>query len=317
MGVAPSIEAHAVQISRRLSEGGAFARSLTHDIHASAPPDVRAMAATYTPTHPELKGKDAAAMLSVLDGAARIAVPRLIVNRRIGEAVGMVADGAQALTIHTAKPPNSSQAALQGWRATHEARLGIMGVGEYRGHTVYGSIVIDSRDAHAGNAAGKLRKMGLYDRDVSVLDAGLPEYGSTGMVLHNRNASRTTVTRVDSLHDLQPSDVATMDRIGDVLIDTLTESQLEELLRANPSKASRQFVDHLQDLGRAHSRSGNYVEIQVRGGMSAKDIAELRVQAMPPSSAAGRHVAESNNHLQLVPSLTESAARHGISTILV
>lgn len=256
-------------------------------------------------------------MLRVFDGAAKLAVPHLIVNRRIDEAISMVAEGARALTIHTATPPDASQAALRGWRATHEARLGIIGSGEHHGQTVYGSIVVDSRDAHAAHAAGKLRKMGVYDRDVSVLDAGLPEYGSTGMVLHDRAASRATVTRVDSLHDLQPSDLAPTSRIGDVLIDTLTESELEDLLRADPIDASHHFVEHLQGLGRAHPRSGNYVEVQLQGGLSAQDIAELRVQAMRRSETAGRNVADVDAYLQSVPMLRESAARRGMDTILV
>jgi hypothetical protein len=265
---------------------------------AARPADVLAARERWRPSLGTLGADDAARARELVQRAsAGLDGPRIIVNRHPAEAAALLDGSIERLstTNDRARLPFRPQSAAQldaaaDRRLRLEQRHGTVGTGAARGTTTYGTVAWDSTALTPGGRT--VPQLGAY------------RYGQAAMVLDERVLDRATFLPHDSVSVAHGTRTAAREQLVDVAVERLARSHgfVDDLApggRPAPripdaERAARQrrlldilhapdrvAVDAMRDELRRTPNSTHYVEAQVRGGVRADDVAEVRLATRP------------------------------------
>jgi hypothetical protein len=277
----------------RPASGGATLASAVPD--AARPVDVVAARDSWRPHLGSLGAEDARRARELVTRAMEgLDGPHVIVNRHPAEAMELLDGRVERLTTShdlrsTSYRPHVEELAraARDRRIDIETRLGTIGVGADRGATTYGSVVFDLQ---APDRNGRLSP-----------HHGVPRYGQAALVLDQAVLDRATFLPHDSVGVAQATKPAAHEQLVDVAVERIARDHLfvddlphpgrrtravsdaarelrkQQLLDVLRDPDERSAIDAVRTKLRGMTNRATYVEAQVRGGVRADDVRELRL----------------------------------------
>jgi hypothetical protein len=228
-----------------------------------ADPEVAAATARYSPMHPDTDRSTFERVVDVARSALDGLQPVVVVNRRVDNALRLVAGApdAQVDTIHTVTPPGLKGTARRTGRMVSEELHHTHGTGEFEGRTVFGSTrFVGTADAKAGADAVLASLVGQGE-------VGVGAYGPVAMLVRPQalEGRATFAARDTALGVTRVSDAS---RLPEIVAERIARGvpgapSANELASTPVHDAVAQLRAWLTGDGLA--RRDGYIEAQLRG----------------------------------------------------